>query len=457
MVVSLQRHRAMVIVTALLAGPALAQPSKPPSDCTARPAPLLNWLQAQQRLADCNRDLRLAQRSALTSRADILTAGQRPNPTLSTGVGQYAPAVGLGSGGPFDKQVDWLARIDLPIERGNKRGLRIESAERNWQAAQWVVADTLRQQQLSLALAWIDLWGAQERVKLQEELTALLRRTLDAAQRRLKAGDIAASDVSRIDLDVQRTEGDRILAQADLARARNLVAALLAIEPDAPWLQATDPWPKSAATVSSLGPVQDPGTLERPDLNAARAQQSAAEARARLARSQQTRDVSIGLQIDRYAPPSGLGWLYGAYLSFPLFINHRHEGEIARAEAERDAAASGRDRIEQQALGNRQRMIEARAIAMQRRLRMEQDAIPLAEKVAANADLAYRKGAGTVLELLDALRQLRALQIELLAARLDEDRADASARAEMMTADAADDPVFGESLRLRPSATSAAP
>jgi hypothetical protein len=34
--------------------------------------------------------------------------------------------------------------------------------------------------------------------------------------------------------------------------------------------------------------------------------------------------------------------------------------------------------------------------------------------------------------------------------RLDEDRADAAARAEMLTATAAADPIFGESLRLLP-------
>ena len=52
-----------------------------------------------------------------------------------------------------------------------------------------------------------------------------------------------------------------------------------------------------------------------------------------------------------------------------------------------------------------------------------------------------------MLELLDALRQLRALQLEALQARLDHDLADAAARAEMLTAASAADPVFGESLQ----------
>ena len=418
-----------------------APASAPP--CHALPGPALAWSQAQQRLRECNRDLHVAQRAASAARTDIVTAGQRPNPTLSTGVGQYAPAIGFGSGNLLDKQVDWLARIDQTIERGNKRGLRIESAELNARAAQWSVADVLRQQQLALALAWIDLWGAQERVRLQRELTALYHRTLDGARVRLKAGDIAAADVSRIELDVQRAEGDRIAANTELARARNIVAALLAMEPHASQMHAQEPWPQLAeASLTSV----DPTRAERPDLQAARTQEAAAQARVRLAQSLQTRDVSVGLQLDRYAPQAGYGWLYGVYMSFPLFINHRYEGEMARAQADLDTATIERMRLEQAALGTQQRLAQARGLYRLRRERIEREALPLAEKVAANADLAYRKGAGTVLELLDALRQMRTLQLEALTARLDEDRADASARAEMLTAAAAADPIFGGSL-----------
>ncbi len=161
--------------------------------------------------------------------------------------------------------------------------------------------------------------------------------------------------------------------------------------------------------------------------------------------------MTVGVQAERYAPPAGGGWLLGAFVSVPIFVHHRFEGEIARAEAERELAAESLTRIEQQARADQLRLLDARAAARARRERIERDALPLAERVAADADLAYRKGAGTVLELLDALRQLRALQIDALQARLDHDRADAAARAEMLTAGAADDPVFGASLRMRPT------
>jgi cobalt-zinc-cadmium efflux system outer membrane protein len=454
---------AFLAAATLLASAALAQavPPPPPTvggpaaaaapapECAALPAPDLDVPTALRRLVDCSRELRVAVLAADAARADIVTASQRPNPTLSVGAGGVNFVNGLGAGGLLDKQVDLTARLDQPLERGNKRGLRMEAAEQAWRAARWNAADTLRQQQFALAQAWIDLWGAQQRLRLQDELLGLFARTRDAAQRRLKAGDIAANDVTRIDLDVQRAENERLVAVADLVRARNVMARLLSMEPVAPRLVAIAPWPSRPADLLREAAV--PVDAERPDLLAARAQLSAADAQSRLARSLQTRDVNIGVQVERYAPPAGDGWLGGVYFSVPLFVQHRFEGEIARAEADRATARAVLDRVERQALADRQRLLDDWSGARNRRERIERDALPLAERVAANADLAYRKGAATVLELLDALRALRALQLEALAARLEQDRADAAVRAEMLTPSAATDPVFGESLsRLRP-------
>jgi cobalt-zinc-cadmium efflux system outer membrane protein len=128
----------------------------------------------------------------------------------------------------------------------------------------------LRQQQLALANAWIDLWGAQEKSRLQRELTALYRNTYDSAQRRLKAGDIAASDVARIDLDLQRAETDRIAANTDLIRARFVLASLLVMEPQAPQLSVVSPWPASepaSTTIIAAGDLLLNISRHTPDLS----------------------------------------------------------------------------------------------------------------------------------------------------------------------------------------------
>lgn len=446
--------------------PSIAPPPSAPTtpalrDCGRQPAPALDWSTAQQRLLGCNRDVVLAWRSVELARADIQIAGQRPNPTLSVGGESISPSAGIGAGGPLDKQIDYTARLDQTFERGGKRQYRVEAADQAWRAATWTAADTVRQTELDLARNWIDLWGAQEKLGLHQELSGLYQRTLDGARRRLKAGDISSADLARIELEAQHAAAERAAAEGERIEARNVVAALLAMESSARSLTAVDPWPLGNDVTDGSAPGRDAGdpgsggegaaiaTL-RPDLLAARAEAAAAAARGALARSLQTRDVTIGVQSERYARPAGNGWSFGLFASVPLFVHHASEGEIARAEAERDRAELGATSLERQALADHQRLLDAREAARLRRERLERDALPLAQRVANDADLGFRKGAGTVLDLLDGLRQLRTLQLDALAARLDEDRADAELRAGMLLPGSARDPVFGAALDRRP-------
>lgn len=455
--------------------PSSAAASAAPRDCGRQLSASLDWSTAQQRLLGCNRDVALARQSVALARADILIAGQRPNPTLSVGGESISPSAGIGGGGPLDKQIDYTARLDQTFERGGKRQYRVEAAEQAWRAASWTAADTVRQTELALARGWIDLWGAQERLGLHQELAGLYQRTLDGARRRLKAGDISSADLARLELESQHAAAERAAAEGERIEARNVVAALLALEASARSLVAVDPWPVSedgsTSSTSSNGSNGSNGSgagntsgtdlgnggdstggaaALRPDLLAARAEAAAAAARGALARSLQTRDVTVGVQSERYARPAGNGWSFGLFASVPLFVHHASEGEIARAEADRARAELGATSLERQALADRQRLLDARAAARLRRERLERDALPLAQRVANDADAGFRKGAGTVLELLDALRQLRALQLDALTARLDVDRADAELRAGMLLPGSAGDPVFGVALDQRP-------
>ena len=442
---------ALVFICGLSVLPAGAQPALTESadECPRALEPAQwSFAQAQQRLDRCNPALRAAIGVLAASRADLVTAGQRPNPGFTAGLGNFNPQAGLGSGPLLDRQIDYFTRIDQPVERGDKRNLRVESAGYALEASRWNAAEVLRQQRRALALAWIDLWGAQQRLALQEELRALMARTRDGAQIRLQAGDLPAADVIRIELDLQRADADRLAAAAALTRARGQVAILLALDPQAGSLRAAEPW--SAVMAPQIEAV-DVSAPARPDLAAARAQQSQAEAQARLARAQQVRDVSIGLQAERYAPPAGNGWLLGAFVSIPIFLNHRFEGEIARAEADRDLAEASRQRLELSLRAEQQQAVADRLATRARQARLEGEALPLAQRVVANAELAYRKGAGTVLELLDALRQQRALQIDALEARLESDRADVTLRAIAISPIVASDPVFGDLTRWTPT------
>ena len=427
-----------------LGSTAIAQTVTSLGDCATPKLVTFTLNAAFTRLAQCNLDVRAALQGIEGARADIITAGQKPNPTLTVGVGSISFSNGLGSGGITQKQVDTQARIDQTIERGNKAPLRIAAAERGVDVTRWTAAEALRQQQLSLAASWVDAWVAQERVKLAQNVVALYNRTSDASEKRLKAGDIAPNDLARIGLEALRVQGDLAQAEAEAKRAALSLAALLNV-PSSALGEIKEAWQAAAAAESSRS---DSLARIRPDIRAAAAQSDAADAQRAVAKSQQTRDVSVGVQIDRYPSPAGQGNTLGVFVSVPLFTNHRNEGGVARAEADYTQAYVNFIKVVSGARAEESRALNERQAQALRVTRMQGQTLPLAEKLAANAELAYQKGAMGVLDLLDALRQLRQTQLDALAARADFDKADAAWRGARNDVAALDDPLFGSAYRL---------
>lgn len=416
--------------------------------CPSTNASTLTLAQAVTRLLQCNRDVLLAQNSVVAATADVRTADRSPNPTLTVGTAYINPQVGIGAGSLFQKQVDWQARIDQPAERGNKRGLRVAVAENALHATRWSAAETRRQQQLALANAWIDLWSAQERIKVLADLQALYQRTHDATQKRLRAGDIAANDLVRITVDTQRAQSDVQQAKAEHARAQFALASILAMEAQAAELKASDPW-HPLATPLQAGKADLP-LVDRPDVQAARAQLGTAKATRDLALGQRTRDVNVGVQLEHYPAPTGIGNSISISVSMPLFVRHTNEGEIARAEADYTTALLALRKIEQQAFGDQNRLEAERQAAASRSDRLKNQLLPLVEKMAANADFAYKKGAANVFDLLDALKQLRQLQLDSFAARADYEKADAAGRAGALSVNPSDESIFSTAYEINP-------
>ena len=119
---------------------------------------------AEALLTQKNRDIALARRIQEQAGADIITAGQRPNPQLSWTTQNINPNRGIGSGDVRAKTVDSIVRIDQLIERGGKAELRTETARRLENAAGEDVGEITRQQLLALRFAYFDVLAAQDKV-----------------------------------------------------------------------------------------------------------------------------------------------------------------------------------------------------------------------------------------------------------------------------------------------------
>lgn len=385
------------------------------AECATPLPTMLTLPVAEERFALCNRDVRAAQLALEAALADRVVAGQRPNPNLALGVSNINPHAGIGSGPLRDKAVDTSVHLDQLIERGGKARLRERQADALVAAARADLAEAMRLQRLAMRQAFFDAAAAQERVRLQGEFVGLSRDSLTATERRLQAGDVAKVDVNRIRLDALRAANDLRQAEIDFVRARAELAKALGTE--------------AAARVSLLVAWPDAGLVprgaagERPDVVATRHRIAAAEAARDLARSIATRDVTVGLQADRWPVTEmntqGTGISYSLSVSIPLHLRHAHEGEARRALADLEAARAQFARIEALAAAEARLAESDWRAARERRERVETDVLPAAREVASGSEFAYTKGATGVLDLLDARRSLKAVEIDATQARAD--------------------------------------
>jgi len=389
----------------------------------------LTLSQAEHLLQARNRELQAARRAVEASQANTLMAGARPNPNLSLGVAQINPQAGIGPGPLRDKTMDSSIRVDQLIERGEKRELRLATARILESASSEDLSDTLRQQRLALRSAYYDLMFAQDKAGIARDTEALFERSMQAAELRLKAGDIAAADVSRLRVDALRAANDARVAAADRRRAQLALGYLIGAEAQSLDIRAADPWP--AAAVAEAGGITDDLIERRPDVRAAKVRVEAAQSARDLARSLKNRDVTVGAQFDHYpvnpayaiGSGAGAGNSFGVFLSVPLFTRYYFEGEIQRAEVDYNAAVELLDKVRAQARAELARSLSDLQAAAERLHRYDDSLLVEASNAADSAEFAYRNGAIGVMDLLDSRRTLQAIQIDAAVARNDHAKA----------------------------------
>lgn len=391
-------------------------------DLTASDAATLTLTHALARVADCHPEVRTARAALGAAAADVRVAGQAPNPQLTLGAGSISRSVG---GGPIWRRTfDQSARIDQLIERGNKPGLRHAAAESTRQAALADLADSARRAAAAVVRAHQDLWAIQGRRSQLQGAVLLSAESLRLLDLRVRAGDAPALDASRFRLDDARLQGDLRQASADAQDQQRQLALLIGAGAVAGHLQ-----PQAVDLAALAAPPQDAPALaalslelaeRRPDVSAALSRVSAASQLRDLAAAARTRDITVGVQLDHWptsaANLSGTGNTVSLSLSVPLFLRHANEGELARAEADLAMAQDALRRARETASAEIGRAAALTLAAADRRHLVVDQLLPAADKVAAGAELAYRRGASSALELLDARRSQRAVQVERIAA-----------------------------------------
>jgi outer membrane protein, heavy metal efflux system len=368
-----------------------------------------------------NLDVALARRSVAAAQADIVSANRSPFPSLIAKLSQMDMQNGMGDGNFFtEKRVDKSIGVDWTWERGNKRELRTLSAERVAAAAQADLEDIRTQQQLATHAGFFDLLAAQERLNQVTQIQRSAVQLAASAEKRVQAGDLAAQDAARTEIEAQRAGSDVQLAELDRRRAALILWQLTGVSTSPERLQAQADWPEprlQPAPNTDLTALVD----MRADVRAAQARVLAAQAALDGSSAQKQADITWGASYDHY--PGVSTGLLELRMQMPLQFGYSYQGEIGRATAQLALAQDALEKLRRQAYAELQRLQHETLSTAQRAQIYDTNILPRARKVAESSELAYSKGALSLTDLLDARRTLRATLLDALAARTDYARA----------------------------------
>lgn len=353
-----------------------------------------------------NHALKATQTQIQQGQAQEVTAGLRPNPTL-TWDALFVPiepqnfnSATLLNTTEFDVNVSYL------FERGGKRRRRIEAARDLTAQTRYQVSDAERTLMFNTAQQFITVQLAESNLDLANQDLASFQQTVDIAKEQYKAGAISEADLLKITVQLLQFQTD--VASAKVAKIQALASLRQFLGYDA---VPANYDVEGDLTYQRLQLNQDDLLLRalknRPDLLAARQGVRAAESQYALARANGKVDLTGGLTYSHLSDQNTMGITF----SIPLPVFDRNQGEIARTRyamtAAQETAYAASDTVltdvnsAYQAFSGNQEVVN---LYVGGYLKQSQDSRDISE-------YAYRRGAASLLDYLDAERSYRATQL----------------------------------------------
>jgi outer membrane protein, heavy metal efflux system len=299
------------------------------------PAPL-TWEQVRQRFEQNNPTLQAGALGVRQSKAEEITAYLRPNPdlTLTADGTQIAPNHGVWEplAGTFE-----VASASYLHERDHKRELRLESAQEGTGIATSGQADLERTLLFNLRSAFVGTLEAKAVLQLAKDNLAYWDHVLGIGRERFQAGDMAAVDFERLELQRVQFESDLQTAEVNLRTAKIQLLTLLDERTPVDQFDVTGPFDFSHQ-LPSLEDVRKQALAGRPDLKAAVETVEQAKTNHRLAVANGSTDPTLSAWYTHNAStnnPAATQTL-GVSVSVPLRIFDRNQGEKLRTQLDID-------------------------------------------------------------------------------------------------------------------------
>jgi cobalt-zinc-cadmium efflux system outer membrane protein len=387
--------------------PAAPSPTPPAQVRPGRPAGTLITLDQALQLALTNSPAIKAARTQIQqNQAQEITANLRPNPTLSWD-SQFIP---IFSGDFSADTLNNLQQFDIGMgylfERGRKRQNRLQAARDQTAVTASQVADTERTLSFNVAQQFINALLANSTLQFAIEARNSFEETVKISEQRYKAGDISEGDYLKIKLQILQFETDVSSARVAKVQALGSLRQLIGyanVPHDFDVAGDLDYQPLQV----SLANLQVKALAERPDLKAAQKGVKAANSQISLAKANGKVDVNASASFSHVSGVSSTS----LFFSVPLPFFDRNQGEIARTRYALTQAEQTEKSAEDTVMTDVTNAYEAAQsnqevvqLYVGGYLKQAQDSRDISQ-------YAYKGGAATLLDFLDAERSYRATQL----------------------------------------------
>ena len=397
---------ALALAPALSSRPALAEPEAPapalaPSAPAAGHTVRMSLTDALERFRHQNLELAASRFDVSAARADVLGAGLYANPTISA-AGAFL-VHGLPSGG----QQELYLTVTQPAPIAGQVGLRRDAAQGFATAAEREFAATAWQLASDVRLAYLDLQIAQAKLALAAAATRDLDRVQAIIAERVSAGANPAYDRLRVGVEQSGARARQTDAEAELFAARVALAQTIGRDVDSATLVADDLTSEPSELPSDARALVAASLGRRSEVAAAKSRATAGDLRTEAVKRAvvPTPDVSLGyshfFRIPNDPSPKD-GGVVTVGLSVPLPLFDRGQGTIGRSTAEAEAQRL-RSRQVEVTVARDVELAYATASARVAAWKRFRDTVAGdLERMRQMAEVGYREGRGSVLELLDA-------------------------------------------------------
>lgn len=354
-----------------------------------------------------NHSIKATRTLILQNQAQEITANLRPNPTLGAD-SQFVPffspqdfsGTNLNEAQQFDIGIGYL------FERGHKRQHRLQAARDQTAVTRAQVADAERTLAFNVGQQFVSVLLAESTLQFALQDLKDFQQTVDISQAQLKAGFIGEGDYLKIKLQLLQFQTD--VSSARLARGQALVGLRQ--------LLGYDAVPADFDVVgdlayrplkASLDDLRAQALRERPDFRAAELGITAARSQLLLAKANAKVDVNGTYDFTHVSGENTAS----IFVNFDLPIFNRNQGEIARTNYAITQAQEQRQSASDTVLSDVANAYEA--------VRSNDEIVQLytsgyltqAQDSRDISEYAYKRGAASLLDFLDAERSYRSTQL----------------------------------------------